>query len=145
MPRSSAYRERLTPGWWVFVLIAAFIAMVAIAYGAVLGARTGWLLFLAGTVVAFAVTIATSPVLTVSEDAVRVGRARLPRASISSVEVRDRDGARRALLEDARLFTVLRTSRSPRAVLLRLQDPADPHPGWLISTRRPEAVRTALG
>ena len=33
------YRERLLPKWWAWLLMVSFVAMIAIAYGAALGAR----------------------------------------------------------------------------------------------------------
>ncbi len=39
----SEFRERLLPRWWAWLLAYSFVGMIAIAYGAALGATIGWL------------------------------------------------------------------------------------------------------
>ena len=45
---------------------------------------------------------------------------------------------------DPRAHLVLRPWASSRAVVMEVSDPDDPHPYWLISTRRPERLAEAI-
>ena len=141
----NGYRERLLPKWWVYFLAASLIAMLSIAYGAAISATVGWVMFIVGYgILAFAMS-AGSPVIEVS-DVLRVDAARLPFTSIANTEVLDSDATRdaRRSREHARDFTLLKLWSSTTAIAVTLDDPADPHPGWLISTRHPIALKEAI-
>jgi len=140
------YRERLLPAWWVLALALGFIALIAIAYGAALGSGTGLSIFLAGTVIAIAVTWLSSPVIVADRAGLRVGRARLPRSAIGGLTILEP-----ADFADLRhpktaptAFAMLRPSRSRRGVRIAVDDPQDPHPAWIVTSRRPEALVAAL-
>ncbi|GAB3269491.1 hypothetical protein GCM10027586_20810 [Kineococcus gypseus] len=93
----------------------------------------GVLLSLAGTV-------------EVSGGELRVGRARLPLRVVSGVDVVPAE-RRRAVLGpelDARAHLAIR-SWVPTAVRVHLDDPDDPAPYWVVSTRRPRELADAIG
>jgi hypothetical protein len=142
------FRERLVPGWWVFAFALAFVGLIAVAYGAVLGAPLGLALFVVGGSTAVAVIVISSPVVRVDRDGIRVGAARLPRHCIGAVEVLDRSTLATMRAGDARsmstAFTVLRPSRSRSAVRLIVADPEDPHPAWIVTSRDPAGLLSAL-
>lgn len=144
----AVFRERLIPGWWVFAFAWAFVGLIAIAYGAVLGPALGVGLFVAAAAVAAAVLLASSPVVSAGPDGLRAGGARLPRSCIGEVEVLDPGqlaGLRTAgpgAMSTA--FTMLRPSRSRSAVRVTVVDPNDPHPAWIVTSRRPAALAAAL-
>ncbi|HEY0240958.1 MAG TPA: DUF3093 domain-containing protein [Friedmanniella sp.] len=140
------FRERVQvpPTWWVFAALCA----------ATLGGACGFYL---GRVFALAVGVpllvfvglaflATSYVIEVDETELRVGRAVIGRGWIGAVRPLDavRTGVRSGVGADARAHLVLRPWIST-TVELTLADPADPVPYWLVSTRRPGALATALG
>ena len=142
------YRERLVPGWWAFAFALGFVALIAVAYGAVLGTAFGIGLFVIAGGIVIAVLIATSPVIVADRTGIRAGAARLPRACIGAVDVLDpealaalRTGGPRA---SSTAFTVLRPSRSRVAVRFAVVDPEDPHPAWIVTSRRPTALAAAL-
>lgn len=145
------YSERLLPKWWAWLLIATLVAMLAIAYGAALGARTGWLVAVVTGGVALALVWTTAPRIGVSDEALQVGAAVLPGSSIS--DARAVDGAEIRQLRgpgaDARTFVSLRPWSASGGVLVTLDDPEDPHPAWLVSSRHPdrlvEAVAATMG
>lgn len=141
------FHERLVPGWWVFASAVGFVAMIAIAYGAVLGSAVGWLVLLTGTGCACAVLLIASPVVWVDEDGLHAGPATLPFSAVSAVEVLDaaQTRAARGPQADPRLFAMLRPSRSAESVLVSIDDPGDPHPAWLLTSRRPHELAAALG
>lgn len=144
----AVFRERLVPGWWVFTFAFAFVGLIAIAYGAVLGLAVGVGMFMAGAAIAGAVLLAASPVVEAGPAGLRAGRARLPRAWIGRVEILEpselaalRTGGPRHL---STAFTMLRPSRSHRAVRITVLDPDDPHPAWIVTSKHPVALAAAL-
>lgn len=140
------YRERLLPGVVPSLIIWALIAVFAVAVGAALGALVGWVCFAGATVIVSAFVITSSPVVVVDARGLTVGRARLPWAAIGDVDSLDRDEARmaRGMTADARAYLVLRTLAAATAVRVNVTDPKDPHPHWLVSTRHPDRLRSAL-
>ena len=141
----SGYRERLLPKWWVYFLAAALVAMLSIAYGAAYSASVGWVMFfVVFALLALAMT-AGSPVIEVDE-VLRVENAALPMSSIGLTQVLDADETRiaRRSRDHASDFTLLKLWSSTKALSIRLDDPQDPHPGWLISTRNPEGLQRAI-
>lgn len=146
MTSERTYRERLWPAWWACLLAALLPGMLAIAYGYALGARAGWLVAGVGIGVLALVLAATAPRISVSGAGLAVGAALLPPAAIGAVEAVDaEDVARlRGPGADARLFTALRPWSCRDAVLVTVADPADPHPAWLVSSRRPARLAAAV-
>lgn len=88
----------------------------------------------------------SSPVITAKNGVLRVGKASLEGEFISKVEVFRTDAARhiKGPGADARAWLCLRPWVDP-VVKITLNDPADPTPYWLVSTRRPEQLAQALG
>ncbi|MFD1858731.1 DUF3093 domain-containing protein [Aeromicrobium camelliae] len=144
---NAEHRERLTAPlpWWL------------VAVGA--GAFTGWLVRVAttfeiGLVVAVVTAAAAVTVVAAygaatvqaSDEGLRAGRAWLDRAHLGTVEPLDAEGWSRAFGEDGdlRAFTFTRPYIRT-GVRVTLEDPADPTPFWLVSTRFPASVARALG
>jgi len=139
------YRERLiiSPGW--AVVIAALIGSVAIVYVV----WTPWPVALgvtAGLVaVAVAAVAAGTSTVEVGPDGLRVGPNLLEWSYLGDArhlgveESRERLGPR----ADARAFLCTR-AWLPRVVEVTVNDPADPHPYWLVSSRHPEELADAL-
>mgnify|MGYP006274777757 CR=1 FL=1 len=146
MGASILYRERLLPSPVTSLVLVAVVAMFAIAAGAPLGAPAGWLTFAILGAVALSMIWWTTPQITVTDDVLRVGNATLPRTSIAAVTPLDAAQARiaRGPGADARTYVALRTWATQRAVLVQVDDEADPHPAWLFSSRHPDAVARAL-
>jgi hypothetical protein len=140
------YAERLVPRWWAWLLAFGLMLMVAVAYGAALGDRIGWIVAGGGGALVVLLLWVTAPRLRVTADALEVDAARLPRASISSATVVTAAEIRalRGPGSDARIFVALRPWSSPNGVLVRLEDADDPHPAWLFTSRHPARVTDAL-
>jgi hypothetical protein len=143
---ASDYRERLVPRWWAWLLAYALVAMIALAYGAALGSTTGWLVAVGAGALATALLLLTAPVIDVGTGHLRVGGAILPLTSVASAEAVTGDRIRelRGPGSDGRLFVSLRPWSSNDGVLVVLDDPEDPHPAWLFSSRHPARVVEAL-
>jgi hypothetical protein len=139
------FTERLAApaGAWAFTVLLA--GTLAVAYGYALGPLGGILTFIAAQGLGAWVLLATAPVVRVDEVVLRAGRARLPRQHIGRVSALDQPTARRlrGVDADVRAYLCVR-SWVPRAVLVEVTDPDDPHPYWLVSTRHPDRVLAAL-
>ena len=146
MSSPADFRERLLPRWWAWLLAYALIGMIAVAYGAALGAAIGWLVAVVGLGMATALLLITAPTIVIADGVLAVGGARLPLTSIGAVE--EVTGARirelRGPGSDGRLFVSLRPWSGNDGVLVRLDDAADPHPAWLFTSRHPARVVDAL-
>ena len=124
----------------------SLVGMLAVAYGGAFGSLLGWLTFAGGAILTVAIALSTSPVIAVDSGFLSAGSARLPRTSIESARALTGAEARteRSTGGDVRRFVLLRTWSSPSAVLVTLNDPDDPHPGWLLTSRHPNRLAAAL-
>lgn len=140
------YRERVWPAWWACVLAFVPAAMVSVAYASALGSVAGLVVTVASFGLTALVLFVTSPRIEVTSAGLAVGRAVLPPDAIAAAEAVDR--ARISELRgphaDARLFVALRPWSAPDGVLVTLDDPADPHPAWLVTTRHPVRLTSAV-
>jgi hypothetical protein len=139
------FRERLHVPvvWW---LLAGGLALsVLLAFG--ISAGPVWGVVTAAAVLAVAAAIfAQSAVRIEVDDAmIRIGRARIEHRYIAGAVSLDAEQTRRraGVEADARAHLVLRPYVGT-AVEITLDDPADPVPYWLVSSRRPQALAAAL-
>jgi Protein of unknown function (DUF3093) len=144
--RPTAYRERLTVpllAWPIALACAAFLAAEVF-----LGAPTPliWLpyaVLLPGTAVAL---LAVGRILVhVSDGELSVDDAHLPVTYVTEVNVLDAN-AKRALLGPVaeRYAFIVQRPWISGAVRVVLNDPADPTPYWVVSSRRPAALAAAI-
>lgn len=148
--RGTTYRERVQPGmsWWL--VLACLVAMISIAYGAALGAAVG-----IAVAIVFAVTLTwglyrASPLVVVDEAGLRCGAANLPSSAMG--ELRIVDGGDLSTIGRGRdasvgdlAFSVVPAWGPRRAVVIRVDDPSDPHSAWVVATRDPQRLADALG
>ncbi len=129
------YAERLKPPilWWIVVALLAATFVVAVAVF-----LPGWVVLVSlavavavvvGLMVAFTATVRVTP------EGLRVARATLEWAYMGSTTQLSKDELRRRLGPDAdpRAFVMYR-SYADEAVEIAVDDPADPHPYWMVST-----------
>jgi len=145
-PSSEApsYRERLWPAAWVFVataLVPPASVLVFLPISTTPGLVCAVVLY--GAVVV--PLLATTPTVEVDDAVFTAGRARLPRTVIASVAPFTGAGAtaQRGTQLDARAWLLLR-GWIPGLVKVQLDDPSDPTPYWLVSTRHPDELAKAL-
>ena len=140
------YRERLTVPlvWWL--LAAGFAASLLVAIGVYAGPAWGIAAAAASLAVATGIFTSAAVLIIVEPDRLRVGRGVIGSAYLAGAVVLDADQARRraGVDADARAHLVLRPYVAT-AVEITLDDPADPVPYWLVSTRRPDALAAAVG
>ncbi len=146
MPATTRYHERLLPSVPALLVMLGVLMMFAIAFGAAFSAPLGWAIAVVGTAAIAVVVFATAPVLEVTDEHLRAGRALLPRSVIAGVEALDAEQVRQArgMTADARQYLMLRPIACGTAVRVRLDDPADPHPAWLVTSRHPQRLAAAL-
>ena len=139
------FRERLSvPAvWWL--LAGLFALSVLLAVGAYLGPVWGAGTTLATLLVAAAIFASASIVISVDTDQISVGRASIEHRYIAGCRALDAgETRRRAGVEaDARAHLVLRPYVKT-AVEITLDDPDDPVPYWLVSTRQPQRLAAAM-
>ena len=142
----TTYDERLNVPlrWWVWATMLlstfwlAFIVAVPewIAWSGtgVLVAATYGLFFWVG-----------SSRIQLRDGTLYVGPAHIELRHVGAVEALDKEGTRRVHgpEADARAFLHTRPYIS-RAVRIAIEDPADPTPYWLVSTRHPRKLAAAL-
>lgn len=142
MSQDATYRERLLPRWPLLVVIAAAIAMLATAYGAALGAGLGWTVLLGGLLVGAVVVLVASPVVAVTDAGLRAGRAVLPPAAIGEAVVLDHAALEAGRVPGAPVYEIVRGRRG--GVKVVVDDPADPHRAWLVSSAHPDKLVRAI-
>lgn len=141
-----AYVERLSVPlrWWALAVM--FWATALLAF---LIAVPAWLAL--GVVAAF---VAANAVLflgygkaevAVVGGVLRAGRARIPTVLLTGAEPLDGAAARRlvGVDADARAYLLLRPYIAG-AVRVRVVDPADPTPYWVVATRHPDVLAACL-
>lgn len=138
------YRERLwpTPGVWAMaVLFPAGVGVTMIPLG-LTAVLIAFVVTLAAAVAAFVHLAAT---INVTTSQLIAGRAQVECQLLGRATAHGADDARfeRGPGLDARAFLLLR-GWLPGVVKVTLDDPADPTPYWLISTRQPMRLAAAI-
>jgi len=128
--------------WWLLVL--AFGLTLAGATLFYLGPWWALFMLVVGAGVPAAFFAAWSIRVGVAADGFRAGRARVEWRYVADVEALDRAETQRRLRTEAdpAAFLVIRPYLR-RAVLVRLADPSDSHPYWLVSARHPDRLARA--
>lgn len=138
------FHERLLPGpgGWLGTVGLGAIAAIALWPVHVVAGIVAGLVVCVGSAAALAVT---SPVVEVADGVLRAGSARVPVALLGTARALDVAAMRHELGPglDARAYVCLR-AWARTGVRVALDDPADPTPYWLVSTRRPELLVQAL-
>lgn len=141
-----SYRERLWPGPWLWVMSAGGVAALAMAYGRALGPTAGWVVAAAGGLVALLLVWRATPEVVVEPGSLRAGRAHLPMRFAGRVIPLDGDGARlaRGPEGDPTAYMLLRPGVGPGAVVVEVTDAEDPHRTWLLASRHPTRLASAI-
>lgn len=143
-PLNQPYRELVRPSLGAFLptlLVAPTIWLAMAPINAGFGLAAG----LVANALVVAIMLGSSPRILISEEFLIVGKAKIPRQYVGPVDVIDRSGKRIATGPDldARAYLQVQPSVSGM-VRIHLNDPQDPTPYWLVSTRQAERVKSAL-
>jgi hypothetical protein len=142
----AGYTERLFLPWWLWPL---GLGVAALAAAEIFLGAPGWLTWLPYLILlpltAFGLWRAGRIRLAVRDGELYVDDAHLPVRYVAEVGVLDAAGKRAAIgtRNDPLAFLVIRPW-IPAAVLVVLDDPADPTPYWVVSSRRPEQLARAI-
>ncbi|MGK0716255.1 DUF3093 domain-containing protein [Leucobacter sp. W1153] len=138
------FRERLAPGPGLYIALLLLIPAVMLTVTPLnsdwaLPVAIGLYVIIAGSLFAFA------PTIEVSDGHLSAGSARIPVTALGDAEALNRDSLRAALGPglDARTFLLVR-GYIHTGVRVALEDPSDPTPQWILTTRRPGDLLTAL-
>ena len=138
------YRERLWPAPWLLIASALVIpaSMLVLAPISMIAGIVTAILLYGGCVALFLVG---APTIEVGDGMLRAGRARVSLDLLGEPRVFTGEEAtlERGQRLDARAWLLIRGSIDA-VVTVPLNDPADPTPYWLISTRRPRELAAAI-
>lgn len=138
------YREKLWPTPWVFVATALVIPASVLVF-APIDFTVGVFVALGLFAACVGTLIALSPVIEVDGGELRAGKAHIGLDLVGEPVpfTGERAFAQRGPVLDARAYLVLR-GWVKDVVRVPVEDPEDPTPYWLISTRRPNDVVAAI-
>ncbi|MFN8080274.1 MAG: DUF3093 domain-containing protein [Kineosporiaceae bacterium] len=141
---SVSYREKLGPAAWVW----ASAALLGGGFGLIFVPRSELLALvvaLVATGTLAALLVRSTPQVTVLGGSLQAGRAQLPLEFSGAVEPLDAVGMRHAHGPglDARAYLCIR-GWIPTGVRVIVDDPRDPTPYWLISSRHPTLLAEAI-
>ena len=140
------YRETLRTPWWWYP-VALFVSSLLAAEFHISGyPLTDWIPF--ATLLPFSLIVVWSlgrSRITITSDELRIRDAHLPLRYISGVVTLDARTLRRVIgrAGDPSAFVSIRPWIGP-GVQIQLDDPEDPTPYWVISTRHPDKVIAVL-
>jgi hypothetical protein len=140
------HSERMWPGPAAWLLAAGGIAALAIAYASAVGPVAGGLIAVVGGTTAVLMLVRWAVRISVTDQGLQAGRAFLEWPYVGRVIALDGQGARlaRGPQGDASAFLVLRPGVGPGAVVVEVTDPQDPHRTWLVSSRDPQRLASAI-
>ena len=146
MSLTPAYTERLGVPlrWWAqgTMLVAALWLAVAVATPT----PVAWLVTaVALALLVFCLWAYGNAKIVVADGQLRAGRAHIVAGHLGTATPLDAEQTRRTAGQDAdaRAYLLLRPYLK-RAVKVEITDPADPAPYWLLCTRNPDELVTAL-
>jgi hypothetical protein len=130
--------------WWAVATM--FLASLLLAFLVALSPGLSFLL--AGLVTALTVAVFVGygrAHIVVADGTLQAGRARIPVSLLAEPVALDAERTRQVagVDADARAYLVLRPYIG-RSVRVQVEDPADPTPYWLLSTRHPRTLAAVL-
>ena len=146
MAQTPRYTERLTVAWWLWLPAIALVGLLAFEVfllGPSLATFLPYLVLLPfATVVLWRLGRIQ---VAVQDDELLVDDARLPLRFVADATVLDPAAKRDLLGPYAEPYAfIVQRPWIPRAVQVHLNDPADPTPYWIVSSRHPDELVAAL-
>lgn len=140
------YRERLSVPLAYWIIAFAFGLSFVTAIGFYLGP---WEAVVSGVLTAAGISAVLLRLggvrITVDAAGLTVGRSLLEWPYVGNVTIHDAAAARRRLGVDAVASAwVVQRPYIPGAVEVEVEDAADPHPYWLVSSRNPAQMAAAI-
>jgi len=139
------YKERSPWPIWLWLFLLFLTTTLALAFWAALGTRWGWITMLVQFVGLLFLSQRTVLSIEVTDEQLRVGSAHIDRKYLGSITVLSAEEMRqwRGPLSDPAGFMALRFWIA-RGVKVEINDPKDPTPYWLISSKKAQPLAAAL-
>lgn len=139
------YRERLLPSISFFVALLLLIPAVALVMTPI-NPSIAWPMAVGLYLFAAVVFVVLSPVIEVRDGTLFAGRAQIPVSLLGGIEPLGAEALREAIgpSADARSFMLVR-GWIHRGLRIAVNDPADPTPYWILTSRKPLNLAAALG
>ncbi len=139
------HQERLTPAGWVWASALPVAGSSGLVVLSTLGARGALAVAAVAVLLAGWGLLRSSAVVSVEDGVLRAGRAHIEVSYLGAVRELDADQVRllRGPRADARAY-VCQRGWVPCGVAVEIDDPDDPAPYWLISSRHPKRLARAL-
>ena len=143
---SPVYRENLAPPLWLLAFIYFLLASLSLSIWAALGNMPGALAIILSTLFLVLIRMRTTLHIEVSNGELRINRAHIEQAFLGEITQLDKERMRTTRGRDAdpASFLAIRFWVS-QGIKIQIQDPRDPTPYWLISTRKGKDLAVALG
>lgn len=140
------FREVLRPGVGAWAALSGVALMLGAAYLVALGPVAGLIATAALMGLGAFWFSRLRAVVRVDDRVLRAGSARLPLAFVGRVRALDasESALARSSGADANAYLVLRVGYAKTSVAVEVTDPRDPHSYWLISTRHPDRLVSAI-
>jgi hypothetical protein len=138
------YRERLWPAPWIF-LATALVIPASLQVFLPISTLAGWIVAIALYGAIVVTLLATTPTIEIAGGELRAGRARLPLSVVGAVRAaRGADAVHeRGVGLHADAWLLIR-GWIPDVVRVELDDPQDPTPYWIISSRRADELAATI-
>ncbi|MEV6595402.1 DUF3093 domain-containing protein [Actinoplanes sp. NPDC051346] len=142
----AAYAERLHAPWWMWPAAAGLAGLLATEIWMGSDGLRAWVPFVALLPLSMVLPWWLGRIrVAVTATEFQVDDARLPISAIADAVALDADGRREVLgVGSHPLAFVIQRPWIKGAVQVVLDDPADPTPFWVVSTRQPVELATAL-
>ncbi len=139
------YKERVLPRWSSFLPVLGVFPAIWLTFLPI-NEPAGFWSGISATVLIVLAMIAKSAQIVVTSSLLKVANASIGREHISNVVVipKGEGFAARGRELDPRAWIHFQGS-VPTLVRVELNDPADPTPYWLFSTRKPDEIKRVLG
>lgn len=138
------YKEVLRPSIWTYVA-ALFILPMVVLVCAPFDLMIGIVLAIVLYAIVIGIIVFTAPTIELTETELRVGRAHIGREYVGQATgyAGSHAVAERGVNLNANAYVMFRGMINP-VVKVDINDPEDPTPYWLFSTRHPEKLVSAL-
>lgn len=141
---SCQYKERVLPGFGTFAAVFVLfpsIVIIAEPFDLIVGLVIGALV----VIVIWALLFVGSPKISVTTKQLRVGKVTIPRSLIGKAKTVSKNEifAERGPNLDPAAYKVFQGAVKT-AIKIPINDPEDPTPYWLVSTRNPEKLAEIL-
>ena len=138
------YRERVRPNFGTFIAVATLLPAVTLVsepFDYRIGIAVGLILVMS----IWAALFFLAPVIKVGSSHLTVARAKIPRNLLGKIEeiAKDEIFSERGPKLDSAAYKVFQGTVKT-AIKISLNDPNDPTPYWIISTRKPAQLAEVL-